>query len=295
MLKDKKIFHNKPYQSVPFYKMHALGNDFVIVDIMEQRKYGIENLRDEEIRYICSRKYGIGCDQLIFFEILEDKTVSVKIHNSDGSTAYNCGNGMRCVMWLIYILSDKKTMNIDVILETNRRVGLKVLQNFNIEKQMLGIEGEVFGQMGEYKIKKLNNYYGFNGYYVDVGNQHFVTFIDDLNFIDMTTATRMSKLNNILNNGANISFVNIDDNNSQDVFVRVYERGVGETNACGSAAAAVFAALLEERYQSDDNKNITFFQSKTSVVVGCEKNYNNKNILYVIGSATLVGNGFILC
>ncbi len=290
---DRFTFSNASCKSIPFYKMHSIGNDFVIINISELQKIcGILKLKNDEIRCISDRKYGIGCDQLLLFAVVNDKeqsTYVVDIYNNDGSIAYNCGNGLRCIMWLIHILSHGAITNITAVLANDRKLKLSIIEQNNDKKVTVGVEGLVLGQLGSYTIDKIYHYYGYDGYYINVGNEHFVTFVDNLEAIDVNVASAMYKPNMVFVNGINVSFVVVDTN---DAVVRVYEKGAGETNACGSAAAAVYAAI-QAKNGYNSRRSITFYQNNIAIIAGCEK--DNSNVLYVIGPATLVGSGLLLC
>lgn len=179
---------------VEFVKMHASGNDFVFIDKSVLKK----EFNSDELKLICHRNFGIGCDQLIIYD-KNSSYLEVEIFNSDGTEAEMCGNAMRCLGGLT--LKDKE----------NKMVKLKTS-----EVLISRNKNEISVQMP--KIVK-------NGDIINIGNKHRVFIIKDKNEIDYKENKEFNK-----------NYVEILD--KERIFVTTIERGVGETLACGSGVCA---------------------------------------------------------
>jgi len=188
---------------LPFIKMHAQGNDFIILD---GRNHKLPELNEAFIRTIAERRYGIGCDQVLIIQPDPESDCRLLIFNNDGSTAENCGNGLRCIANLLLEESSLSLVNI--------RIDDRIIR---AERGEHGIRVH----MGASRIPERS------GAHVDVsmGNPHRVFFEATEDF----PADR------------NIEIVSgrIGD----DVYIDVIERGAGRTPACGTGACAVAAAI----------------------------------------------------
>jgi len=189
--------------AIPFSKMQAQGNDFVILD---GRAYSLPPLTDEFVRKITERRYGIGCDQLLVMLPDDEADIHLRIFNSDGSEAENCGNGLRCVASLLLGDDDIPGMSLRIADRTVRA-----------EKH----QGQVRVHMGAATI------ISHGDSYVDVriGNPHRVFFEAVEEFPE----------------DKNIEI--ISGRISDDVYVDIIERGTGHTPACGSGACAIATAI----------------------------------------------------
>lgn len=217
-------------------KMHGLGNDFVVLDRITQNLY----LNKTQIQRIADRKLGIGCDQVILIEppIQPQSDFYYRIFNADGTEVEQCGNGVRCAARFVYDMGIiKKTSLLADCLAGP--VGIRLEKN-----QLLTVN------MG---IPALNNCASFSipGFEVplsflkvNIGNPHAVIFAPKT-FTPPFPSTWDTLQQQILDTGlfpegVNIEWVYIDSPNS--IRVRVLERGVGETLACGSGASACMIA-----------------------------------------------------
>ncbi len=247
--------------SLKFYKMQGCGNDFVVID----KKHLQNDLKDEQIKLLCDRNYGIGCDQLLIFNLKKTGIIELLIYNQDGSVALNCGNGIRCIGMLMQILKGKKTTEIQNI--GGSRVKTIVLETNN------SLKGEVYAELGEYSIEQNDD-----GVDVYIGNKHLVIPFDNLSNVDMGYGKYLSEKRD-----TNVSFAEYGDSYAK---VMVYERGVGETKACGSAAAAVQLAFMDSREIS-----VEFVNSGEIIRAGNKIGASGNSIAYIIGSAELVYDG----
>lgn len=238
-----------------FTKMHGLGNDFLVVDNSKEK---VEFNDKEKIKYICKRRFGVGADGIL--EILSinnpDYDFEIKIHNSDGSEAEMCGNGIRCVAHYIkeYNLSDKNKLNLKTkagkiipkIINYNRNNKTSVIKvnlgKPKFKKRNLAINlSEIEENQHILNHKIIINDKEFNFNMVSMGNPHAVIFInkkiDELNWKDIG-----SKIENhpLFPEKTNVEFARILGENK--IKLNVWERGAGATLACGTGAAATVVA-----------------------------------------------------
>ena len=218
------------------FKMDGLGNDFVIID---RRKNEI-NLSKEQIIKIGDRN-NVGFDQIIFIEKEVKDVFPIKIYNPDGIEVGACGNGSRCIAYLISKENNQKTIK----LEADKRI---------LEAEILG-EKMVRINMGFTKFKEwkdipliegldprkvsidfLEKEYGF-GYCVNVGNPHIVFFVKDCEKVDIEKIGPKIENHHFFPERVNVTFAEVADD-CKNIKVNVWERGAGKTKACGTAACA---------------------------------------------------------
>lgn len=210
---------------IRFTKMHGLGNDFVVINNLARDIL----LSPEQLKKIADRRTGIGCDQILVIEPSEEKDIdfTYKIYNQDGSESGQCGNGARCLAKFIYDekLSQKKKLNlktVSTVLET-----YVMNQDSSLVKVNMGIPHNTRPYAAKNK----------SGYYVDMGNPHAVFSVESI---------CNPELDNLGLDNINIGYMEII--NSSHIKLRVFERGAGETLACGSGAcAAVAAGILQNK------------------------------------------------
>ncbi len=231
---------------INFTKMHGIGNDFVII---ENSKNCIPN-KHQFARDICNRHFGVGADGLILIYPSLKANVKIEIFNSDGSEASMCGNGVRCVC---KYLVDTHTCSGSDIIDIETKSGIKHITCENkgdfIANVDMGIPSFSVDSMG-LKTDKATIYdypltisHGtFNITCVYIGNIHTVIFVDSLWLTPIEEIALQIQKNNMFLNGTNVEFVEVISNS--ELKVRVFERGCGETLACGTGAcAAAFAAI----------------------------------------------------
>jgi diaminopimelate epimerase len=223
----KNIFALFFSKGTPFVKMHGLGNDFIIIDT---RKNPL-NLMREEVIQLADRHLGIGCDQLILIKKSAECDCYMQIYNADGSEAEMCGNATRCVASLLA----NKTNNKTVVIETKTRcLTTKVINEHLVEVDM-GL-----ARYSEKNIEIISKMIDKPSV-VDIGNPHLVFLTYDLAKTDVAVLGKHYERYELFPEGINVSFAEIV--HSGEVKLRVWERGCGETKACGSAACAVLFAL----------------------------------------------------
>ena len=231
------------------FKMDGLGNDFVIID---NRSNNVELTRDQIIR-ICDRKF-IGCDQLIFVNKSNKGDAEMEFYNSDGSISGACGNGTRCVAFLIFKETDKKV--VDLFVGSNQ-LKSKILENSEVET-IIGVPKTHWKDipMSEnldtknlgIEISDKNNSSSKGGIAVNVGNPHVIFFVDNIDNFDLEKIGPMVENNNLFPEKCNFTLANKIGNNHYKV--KVWERGAGLTKACGTAACATAVAANLEKLEN---------------------------------------------
>lgn len=220
---------------VNFTKMHGLGNDFVVIDLITQGA----RLNKNQIRRIADRKFGIGCDQVILITppTRADADFFYRIFNADGNEVEQCGNGVRCAakFFLSNGLTNKNTLSADCL------GGTMQLEIDNEQQNVTVNIGKNFSQVTTHPVQHAGLPKEIHT--VNTGNQHGIFIVDDINNTPILEWGNLLTRDPIFPDGANISFMQIIDKNT--VNLRVYERGVGPTLACGSAACA---ALLVGKF-----------------------------------------------
>lgn len=239
---------------INFTKMQGTGNDFVVIDAVNQRVA----LSREQIRHIAHRHYGVGCDQLLLVEnsTRVDAEFRYRIFNADGGEVEQCGNGARC--FARFVVDAGMTESAIIPVET--KSGLITLQ--------LEEDDRVTVDMGEpdfnpaslpFEAKGASDYHDLvvNGEKyaigaVSIGNPHAVLLVDSLREAPVKTLGPAIESHPRFPQRVNVGFMEIEDR--RNIRVRVYERGAGETLACGTGACAAVAVgirnqLLDTRVQ----------------------------------------------
>ncbi len=251
------------------FKMDGLGNDFVIID---NRSNNVELTRDQIIR-ICDRKF-IGCDQLIFINKSNKGDAEMKFYNSDGSISGACGNGTRCVAFLIFKETDKKV--VDLFVGSNH-LKSKILENSEVET-IIGVPKTHWEDipMSEnldtknlgIEISDKHNSSSKGGIAVNVGNPHVIFFVNNIDNFDLEKIGPMVENNNLFPEKCNFTLANKIGNNHYKV--KVWERGAGLTKACGTAACATAVAANLEKLENSSTK-IEFSLGKLIINIDQDK------------------------
>ena len=233
------------------YKMDGLGNDFIIFD---KRKKSISLTKDQIIK-IASRSY-IGCDQVIFIDKDEVGDATLTFYNSDGGEISACGNGSRCAAYLLMKESDNKKISlrtkVDILraeLNDKNLVRINMGQpNFKWEK--IPLSKDMDNKNLKIKINSTDNKEIEGGFSLSVGNPHIIFFVEDFNKFNLKEIGPKIENHDYFPEKCNVTLASIK--NKKHVKVKVWERGVGLSKACGTAACAtaVSGAVLKltERY-----------------------------------------------
>ena len=217
-------------KEIKFTKMHGTGNDYIYVNTCNQQ---LHNPKACAIAW--SRAHtGIGSDGLVLIGPSEQADFSMRIFNADGSEAQMCGNASRCIGK--YVFENKLTQKHDITLET--RSGIKHLfLHTNNENLVESVTVDMGNPQKIEQIKLSENYVGT---VVSMGNPHLVIFVDDINLIDLEHEGPIFEHNPYFPDRTNVEFAQIYDN--ENIRMRVWERGSGITQACGTGACATFVA-----------------------------------------------------
>lgn len=234
---------------IQFIKMQGLGNDYVYIDA------GVQDMTEIDeaalARAVSARHFSVGADGLIVIDRCPGADVRMRMYNADGSRGEVCGNGLRCVAKYCrdagIVTGDTVTVMTDAgerrakILNATPRTAVVEVEMGRVERIPERIP--IVGQNNRIQLAAGDR--SFYLYACSVGNPHAVTFLDSLN-IDVERYGRMIGSDRIFPAGANVSFVR--PLRVGTLQARVWERGSGETLACGSGACAATVAAIEEGY-----------------------------------------------
>jgi diaminopimelate epimerase len=227
---------------IQFTKMHGLGNDFMVVD----NTSGDINFSIEQIVALSDRHFGVGFDQLLVVEQSPTTGVDFRyvIYNADGSEVEQCGNGARC--FARFVSEKELTKNNPIVVETHSGIiTLKINQDHSVRVDMgrPRFEPSSIPLIAEY-VQETYQIEGFEMGIVSMGNPHCVLIVDDISTIEIAETAKQIQASSLLPNQANIGFMQVLNRN--EVNLRVYERGAGETLACGSGACAAVVHGVEQ-------------------------------------------------
>ena len=235
---------------INFTKMQGLGNDFIVIDNIE----GNVCLSTEEIRQLSDRRFGIGFDQLLMVESASTRGVDFRyvIFNADGSEVSQCGNGARC--FALYLQKKELTNKNTITVETNSgNLVLTINQDNSVRVEM----GEPIFNPSDipFIIHSQDIEYSLEGQkmgVLSIGNPHAVIILKDIDKEDVEVIATKLQNSDYFPQSVNVGFMQILDKN--EINLRVIERGVGETLACGSGACAavihgIQLGLLEDKVE----------------------------------------------
>jgi diaminopimelate epimerase len=217
---------------IKFEKYQGLGNDFVIID---SRKEDLKQVDLKQLSIdICDRHFGIGADGLLIVWPSEKAHYRMQIFNPDGSEPEMCGNGIRCFTKYVYETDKLKTEEV-ISIETLAGIILPAVI-LGPDKTVVGVEVDM-GTPKEQGEVKLN---GYKFKKISMGNPHAVTVVKNLSDIDIGEIGPVIENDTHFPNRTNVEFVHIL--NDKEIEVLVWERGAGETLACGTGACASLIA-----------------------------------------------------
>lgn len=257
--------------------MHGIGNDFVVINGIDQAI----DLNPEQVRFIADRKFGIGCDQLLLVEKsdVEGTDFRYRIFNSDGGEVEQCGNGARCFAHFVRNegLTDKNEISV---ITKNGRIILRIEDNGNVTVDMGApiLEPAQIPFIADTKNLQQKTYLieinqqSLEISAVSMGNPHAVIIVDDADNMNKAAIEELGKAiqqSSYFPNSVNVGFMQVID--SQNIKLRVYERGVGETQACGTGAcAAVVAGIVQGLL--DNEVDVTLLGGNLSISWAGEAN-----------------------
>jgi diaminopimelate epimerase len=291
---------------ITFTKMHGLGNDFIVINCLDAQ---LPDPSGFAVRY-CHRRFGIGADQLLLIYPSDRADFKMKIFNADGSEVEMCGNGIRCFAKYIWDrkLSDKNTLEVETlagiikpelagdlisvdmgepIFEPEK---IPVSINQKSEVRSLPPNASIGGQKSEriipiidYPLQIIDRQFKITC--ISMGNPHVVIFLDeDISGFQVHVYGPEIERHNIFPKRSNVEFVNVK--NKSELKMRVWERGSGETMACGTgASAAAVAAMLKGL----TNKKVTVHLAGGDLII----EWIDNNHVYMTGPAVEVFDGRI--
>lgn len=231
-----------------FTKMHGLGNDFMVVDLITQRA----RLRPEQISALADRRFGIGFDQLLVVEppMSPDMDFRYRIYNADGSEVENCGNGARCFARFVrdQRLTHKREIHVEtaggpltlhiengdqVRVDMGRPRFAPAALPFEAAEDRVRHDLEVDGQTHQIGV-------------VSMGNPHAVLRVDNVDTAPVATLGPAIEHHPRFPKGVNVGFMQVVS--PQQIRLRVFERGSGETLACGTGACAAVASGIRQGF-----------------------------------------------
>jgi len=238
--------------SRPFLKMNGLGNDFVVV---EARSAPFAPTV-EEVRAICDRERGIGCDQLIAIESSDRADAFMRIWNADGHEVEHCGNAARCVGWLVLQASGRDAATLEV-LSGPLQIAAAGDKRITVDMGKPGLEwrdiplAEPMDTRGiELQVGPIDNPILHTPGAVSMGNPHVVFFVPDADTAPVREVGSMIEHHRLFPERVNVGFAQIKGRDR--IRLRVWERGAGITRACGTGACA--AAVAANRRGLTDRK-----------------------------------------
>lgn len=229
-----------------FWKMHGLGNDYILIDNRDQK------INDAEANRLalklCERRFSIGADGILFASNSTCADVKMRIFNADGSEAEMCGNGIRC--FAKYCYENMKIRKSELIVETlggNKKMWLNLendlVQSVRVDMGVPELERSKIPMLGQGTF--INEDLQVNGTIykatsLSVGNPHCIIFIDSVDDFPVEKVGSKIESHVLFPNRTNVAFAQILNEN--EVKLRVWERGCGETMSCGTGASATVVA-----------------------------------------------------
>ena len=285
-----------------FTKMEGCGNDYVYINGAVE-KVALED-KPELVRRLSDRHFGIGSDGVIFINPVEDGSADfeMEMYNADGSRSEMCGNGIRCVAKYVYDhrMTDKETVKIvssgavktlDLTVENSYVTKVKVDMNAPIlepAKVPVALDAEAMkrDKIVDYPITVNGTEYHMTC--VSMGNPHAVVFLPegtDIKAFDIESVGPLFENHEFFPNRTNTEFVVVDD--ARNVHMRVWERGTGETLACGTGCCATAVACVLNGKTEDE---ITVHVLGGDIICKWDRELNT---VFMTGPATTVFEGEI--
>ena len=249
-------YTNPIMATITAFRMDGLGNDFLIIDRREKNIH----FSKEKIIELADRK-KIGFDQIIFLEKEENNTTPILIFNSDGNEVAACGNGTRCVS---YLLGKEKNLNNILLKTTERTLDTEIVGNLTVRVNM----GKPLFDWNQIPLSKKLDHKNINieiidaknnkfneGFALNVGNPHLIFFVKNCFDFNLRELGPKLEHNELFPEQCNVTLAQVVDKNN--ITVNVWERGAGLTKACGTAACATAVASFLKNL-TERNCNIKF-------------------------------------
>ena len=273
-----------------FAKMHGLGNDFVLINCLEEKISGIDLSFWAE--KLCHRHFGIGADGLMLILPSEVADLRMRIFNADGSEAEMCGNGIRCFAKFAYehgLVKEKeiKVETLAGIIVPRLHLKGKEVEAVEVDMGMPRFLRKEIPMLGEGETKVIDEKFEVDDKElritcVSMGNPHCVIFVDDVDSFRLWAIGASIENHLLFPQRSNVEFVQVM--NPNELKVRVWERGVGETLACGTGAcASLVASVLNNKTQR--NVKVRLRGGNLSV------EWRDDNHIFITGPAQEIFNG----
>lgn len=276
-----------------FIKMHGCGNDYIYVDCTKE---DLVNESGISIK-LSDRRFGIGSDGLILIRSSKVADFKMSIYNADGSEAKMCGNGVRCVGKFVYDngLTDKEEITVETL------SGIKILKLNVNEGKVSTVKVDMGAPIIEAKLVPAispNNSdkiideeidvegTKYNVTCVSMGNPHCITFVDNTSILDLEKIGPGFEHHKMFPDRVNTEFIQVISRN--EINMRVWERGSGETFACGTGACASVVACVLNGLTEDEVK-VNLIGGQLYI-----KYDRDKDTVYMTGPATTVYKGTVI-
>lgn len=273
-----------------FTKMQGIGNDYVYVNCFTEK---VENPSQVAVR-VSDRHFGIGSDGLILIKPSDVADFEMEMYNADGSQGAMCGNGIRCVAKYVYDyhLTDKTSISVNTksgikyldltvengkVKEVKVNMGAPVLKTAEIP--MIYSKEQVIAQ----PLNINQNLYEVTA--VSMGNPHVIVYMNDVKNLKIEEVGPYFEKSSVFPESVNTEFVRVIDRNT--VEMRVWERGSGETLACGTGACAVAVACVLNGY-TEEQVTVKLLGGDLKIFWDTEA-----NLVYMTGPAEVVFDGEI--
>jgi diaminopimelate epimerase len=288
---------------IPFTKMHGLGNDFVLIDC---RRLKLDNL-PELSRTLCHRRFGVGADQMLLLFESKNADFMMRIFNADGSEVEMCGNGIRCLAKYIWDrnLSDKKILSIETpggIIRPEKagnlvkvdmgepvfdpeKIPVKISQQSTVNSQQSNPPLPPFSKGGrggiiDYPLQIEDREFKITC--VSMGNPHAVIFVEQLSQFPVSYYGSLIENHSLFPKKTNVEFIEV--RSTKEITMRVWERGSGETMACGTGASA---AVVASNIKGLTGKEVTVHLLGGDLFI----EWSGTNHIYMTGPAAEVFEG----
>lgn len=274
-----------------FTKMHGIGNDYVYVNCFEET---VEN-PSETAKFVSDRHFGIGSDGLILIKPSQVADCEMDMYNADGSQGAMCGNGVRCVAKFVYdagiakkdrisVATKSGIKYVDVFAENGKAVSVRVNMGAPIlraEEVPMVCEKDT---AVAYPLEVDGSVWNVTA--VSMGNPHAVVYIDDVDGLEIEKIGPAFEHHPAFPDRVNTEFVRVIDRHT--VQMRVWERGSGETLACGTGACAVAVSSILNGFVEDGEVTVKLLGGDLRIEWD-----RQENTVYMTGPATTVFEGEI--
>lgn len=278
---------------IRFHKAEALGNDYILIDLFKDKdQYYLLDKMSKLSPILSDRHFGIGGDGVIFIIPSDEYDCEMRIFNSDGSEAEMCGNGIRQVARYFYENIEKKT-TINVLTKAGVKEikvieGSDILFKVDMGEPVFDLDKVPANRNLVSKDKMLNEEFdfGFGKFKINVlsmGNPHCVIFVDDIANIPIDDVGPKIEKHPLFPNRVNVEFVRVINND--EIAMRVWERGSGETMACGTGACASAVATIINGIVNNKKLKVHLLGGDLDVELG------DDNHVYMTGGANIVFSG----